>query len=264
MSASIVDVAVSKDRVAFVMIPGSFSGPWLYLKVIALLTSAPYSYPSSSMHAMPLLSATPSRPEGPATMYDDASTITSRLNALADECKDIVLVMSSYGGSPGTEAAYGLSKASRTKKGLHGGIVSLLYIAAHMPLVGQCINDFAEGPPPKGDDYMSVEYSAEAAQAVFNDLQDPEEQKRYFNMMRDHSRITFEGTLKHEAWREVKSYYLHSKKDNIIRPDVQRRIVDSARKQGADVEVVEIDAGHVPMLGREIEVCDLLAKAAGF
>lgn len=79
---------------------------------------------------------------------------------------------------------------------------------------------------------MSVEYSAEAAQAVFSDLGDHHEQKRYFDMMSKHSRVSFERQLKHEWWREVKSYYMHTKHDNIIRPDVQLRIISSAKEEG--------------------------------
>ena len=110
---------------------------------------------------------------------------------------------------------------------------------------------------------MSVEYSPEMAQAVFPDLSNPEEQKRYFEMMSNHSRVSFDGKLKHAGWKEVKSHYMHTKKDVIISPDLQLRIISGAKEQGADVEVIEIDAGHVPMLGRESEVCKLLVKAAG-
>ena len=194
-------------------------------------------------------------------MEDDAAAIAYRLRTLADEARDIVLVMSSYGGFPGTQAAFGLSKASRAKKGLRGGIISLVYIAAHMPQVGQCTSDFGAGLP--GGEYMSVEYSPEMAQAVFPDVSTPEEQKKYFEMMSNHSRVSFDGKLKQAGWKEVKSYYMHTKKDVIISPDLQLGIISSAREQGADVEVVEIDAGHVPMLGRESEVCQLLMKAAG-
>ncbi len=184
-------MAASESITTFVMVPGSFSGPWLYSKVIALLSSAPCSFPTSSLHTVSLLSATPSRPEGPATTDDDAAAIASKIYALADEARDIVLVMSSYGGFPGTQASFGLSKASRSKKRLRGGIISLVYIAAHMPQVGQCTSDFGAGLPA-GDAYMSVEYSPEMAQAVFPDMPDPEEHKRYFEMMSDHSRVSFD------------------------------------------------------------------------
>ena len=194
-------------------------------------------------------------------MFDDAALIASKLTTLADEGKDIVLVMSSYGGFPGTEAAFGLSKAARKKNGSQGGIISLVYIAAHIPQIGQCTSDFGDGTLPK-DEYMSVEYSPEVASAVFSDLSDSKEQKQYFDMMRNHSRVSFDGKLKHEGWKEVKSYYLHTKQDNIIRPDVQLRQIKNAKDQGADLEVIEIDSGHIPMLGRESEVCELLVNAA--
>jgi hypothetical protein len=49
---------------------------------------------------------------------------------IADEGKDIVLVMHSYGGIPATESAHGLAKKDREAAGKKGGIVALLYVAA--------------------------------------------------------------------------------------------------------------------------------------
>ena len=195
-------------------------------------------------------------------MYDDASAIASAITDLADKGKDVVLVMSSYGGLPGTEAASGLSGASRAKKGLQGGIISLVYIAAFIPQIGQCVKELTGGMPGE-EEYMPLQYSPEFASAVFNDLSTPEEQKKYFELMSNHSRISFDGQLKVEGWREVKSYYMHTKNDHIIPPDLQLKMIEKAKEEGADVEVIVTDAGHVPMLGREQEVAELLVKAAG-
>ena len=198
-------------------------------------------------------------------MYDDASAMASAINALADDGKEIVLVMSSYGGFPGTEAAFGLSKASRAKKGLQGGIISLVYIAAFIPQLGQCIKELTGGMPGE-EAYMHLDYSPEFANAVFNDLATPEEQKKYFDMMNDHSRVSFDGQLKHEGWKGVKSYYMHTQRDLVVPPELQLRMIDAAKRQGGNVEVIATEFGHVPMIGsKESEkgVAELLVKAAG-
>lgn len=45
------------------------------------------------------------------------------------EEKDVVVVMHSYGGMPGSGAAHGLSKSSREKAGKKGGVVGLIMIS---------------------------------------------------------------------------------------------------------------------------------------
>lgn len=56
--------------------------------------------------------------------------INKLLNPLLDDGKDILLVMHSYSGSPGSVAARGLSQVERVSKGLEGGIIRLVFIAA--------------------------------------------------------------------------------------------------------------------------------------
>ena len=47
--------------------------------------------------------------------------------------KDIVLFLHSYAGFPGSAAIAGLSKAERTAKGQHGGVIGLIYQSAFVP-----------------------------------------------------------------------------------------------------------------------------------
>ena len=50
------------------------------------------------------------------------------LSALTKDEKDIVLVVHSYTGMPGTEAPKGLGKKGRQDAGLKGGVIRLVYI----------------------------------------------------------------------------------------------------------------------------------------
>ena len=195
-------------------------------------------------------------------MFDDAAAIAATVTWLADDGKDVVLVLSSYAGFPGTEGSFGLSKASRTKQGQSGGIIGIVYVAAFLPSVGDSVAEL-NGRMPGDSEYIPLAYSPEFAAAVFNDIESTEEQKKYFEMMNNHSRVSFEGQLKHEGWKEVKCYYFWPENDHVIAPDLQKKLITKAREQGADIEVFESTAGHVPMLGREKEVADLIVKAAG-
>lgn len=64
------------------------------------------------------------------THLDDAKIIQEAMSSASDAGKEIVLVCHSYGGIPGTAAAEGNTAAERSSKGLKGGIISVVYIAA--------------------------------------------------------------------------------------------------------------------------------------
>lgn len=64
------------------------------------------------------------------SMYDDADNIHRLLEALADEGKNILVAMHSYGGLPGTEACEGLGRAERLRASKPGGFVRLLCVRA--------------------------------------------------------------------------------------------------------------------------------------
>lgn len=62
---------------------------------------------------------------------------------LADQGKEIVCVMHSYGGAVGTEAMVGLGLETRKKQGLEGGVKRLVYICAFMVEKGKSLEDTA-------------------------------------------------------------------------------------------------------------------------
>ena len=83
------------------------------------------------------------------TLEDDVKLIHDTATELADEGKEIVALMHSYGGIVGTDALYDLSFQSRTKSGLKGGVRRLLYMCAFVPQGGQSLAGiFGGGLPP--------------------------------------------------------------------------------------------------------------------
>lgn len=69
-------------------------------------------------------------------MYDDAQFIRGELELLIDQGQDVVLVMHSYGGVVGTQAAAGLGKVERQNKGQKGGIIRLFYACSFILPLG--------------------------------------------------------------------------------------------------------------------------------
>ena len=83
------------------------------------------------------------------TLYDDAAHVRAELELLIEHGQEVVLVMHSYGGMVGTQAAAGLGKAERTQRGLSGGIVRLFYACSFLlPLGSDLCNSLGGSFPP--------------------------------------------------------------------------------------------------------------------
>ena len=87
---------------------------------------------------------------------DDASNHSAQNDAvyirnevllpLLNEGKSVVVAMHSYGGLPGSAAAYGLSGYERAREGDKGAVIALVYIAAFVVPPGKTIMEMV--PPP--------------------------------------------------------------------------------------------------------------------
>lgn len=70
------------------------------------------------------------------------------LPLIENEGKDVVLVMHSYGGIPGSAAARGLSKVTRREEGKKGGVVGLIHISGFVLPAGASVADGQGGQLP--------------------------------------------------------------------------------------------------------------------
>jgi pimeloyl-ACP methyl ester carboxylesterase len=82
------------------------------------------------------------------TVADDAAYIRKFTSELVAAGKDVILVLHSYGGIPGTESAKGLLKKDREAEQKSGGIVSLVYVTAFLIPPGATLASFLGGMPP--------------------------------------------------------------------------------------------------------------------
>ena len=88
-----------------------------------------YAYETISRQLPSIDCADPSN----QSAQSDADFIRSQLLLpLLDSGKRVVVVMHSYGGIPGSAAAYGLSEEERNKEGLKGGVVGLIFVASYV------------------------------------------------------------------------------------------------------------------------------------
>lgn len=135
-------MANTKTKPTIVIVPAAFSADFLYTTLIEKLRSHGYE-------TIFIRNLTTIWKEGAVpTMFDDAAQIHLACEKLADDGKDIVLTMHSYGGVPGTESARGLGKKERQANGKPGGIVSLVYCSALVAKVGQSAHMAMGGDMP--------------------------------------------------------------------------------------------------------------------
>jgi alpha-beta hydrolase superfamily lysophospholipase len=80
-------------------------------------------------------------------MYDDAIYWREKITTLVDAGGDVVILAHSIGSIVATEAAQGLSKAERQKKGLLGGVVHMIFLAAYLSAKGDSVFTFYEKYP---------------------------------------------------------------------------------------------------------------------
>ncbi|KAI0870052.1 Alpha/beta hydrolase fold-1 [Hypoxylon argillaceum] len=103
--------------------PGAFHTPWVFDNVRSILSSRGFETGAAAL----LTAGTTDRNIG---IYDDAANLHSKLAALVDEGKEVVLVGHSFGGLVISNAVEGLSLKQRASEGKPGGILILIYLTA--------------------------------------------------------------------------------------------------------------------------------------
>ena len=131
------------------MIPGGWHCPAHYEPVLGILRS--HGYPVAAINLPTVGTDMASK-----TIYDDIKTISSELTQLADDGRDIIIMMHSYGGFVGSDAAHGLGKTEREKEGKKGGIIKMIYMATVVVAKGGKPTDAFDGDLPP---YITVNVS---------------------------------------------------------------------------------------------------------
>ncbi|KAF6233053.1 hypothetical protein HO173_008809 [Letharia columbiana] len=135
-----------QDLPTVVIVQGSFQIPKVYEKLVRGLVAQGYP----TIHPqLPSCSNTDSTLFPQLSLVDDALAIrTELIRQIEYDGKTVVLVMHSYGGLVGSEAATEeLSYAKRKAQGLPGGVLHLFLYSAFLLNEGQSVlSTFGESP----------------------------------------------------------------------------------------------------------------------
>ncbi|KAI4600106.1 hypothetical protein KJ359_001208 [Pestalotiopsis sp. 9143b] len=236
---------------AIVLVQGSFQLPDVYHKLADALRATGYE-----VHQPTLPSLT--EPDlASKTLGDDASAVTSKVKALVDVGKTVVVVMHSYGGLVGSEAVLrDLSFDQRKSDGLPGGVVHLFYFAAFILSQGQSVlGVFGQSPnnDVKPNGRFTIKNSAEI---LYHDLP-PVEAQYWESKIIDQSYAVQEYKMTNEAYRFVPSTYVVCENDRGPPPQYQEMFGATAGSK-----ILKMSSGHSPMLSHTVQLAQMIDSAA--
>ncbi|KAE9362656.1 alpha/beta-hydrolase [Stipitochalara longipes BDJ] len=253
------------SKPTIVLVPGAWHSPESYSEVVAILSK--HGYPAMNI---PLSSVGANPPHEDFT--GDVAGIRSCLTKLVSEEKEIVLVVHSYTGLPGQQAAEGLSKNEQAKNGLKGGVVR--YVVINGMIIPEGYQAVAEGDYSKFPKWMDFDIPNKIVTVS------PENAKKvFYNDMSEAKGDELAGQLKHQsmgvyfsiptyaAWKEIPSTFLQGDLDeSSVSGEMLQMMLAGARQiEPSAFDVVEHceDGGHCLMISKPEWTADALRRAAG-
>jgi pimeloyl-ACP methyl ester carboxylesterase len=227
--------AAAADAPTVVLVHGAFADASSWDKVVARLRT----------RGLPVTAV-----DNPLTSLADDVAATQR--AIAAAPGKVVLVGHSWGGSV-------ITQAGRDPK-----VEALVYVAAFAPDVGQNSAQQGEGFPVAPGLQKLVEragFLSLSAQTVTSDFaQDlkPGLVREVFAHQLPLKASALSEPVDFAAWRALPSWYVVSRKDRMLSPELQ---VATALRIGAQLR--SVDAGHASPLSAPREVSDAILEAAG-
>ncbi|MFD5812664.1 alpha/beta fold hydrolase [Rhodococcus aetherivorans] len=223
------------------LVHGAFTGSWEWDKVIAELEQRGIRAGTVDL---------PSRgPDG--TLERDAQAVRDALKAFDEPA---VLVGHSYGGAVITRASVD-----------NDGVAHLVYVCAALPQAGESVSDLlGRDPEPQGDLAAALEpredgtatLGREAArETMLNDATD-EQAAPVLDKMGPHALGTLGETAAGLGWQQHPTTYVIALQDKMFSVALQHEFASHADT------VIEVDAGHAPMLTQPAEIAEAIAAAA--
>ncbi|KAK4674154.1 hypothetical protein QC763_117940 [Podospora pseudopauciseta] len=242
----------STQKPTIVHVNGAWHTPSSMTKLITSLRTLDYE-----VHCPRLTSVNGARPPN-SSLATDSELLRSYVSSLVEAGREVVIIMHSYGGKVGTNALHGLSREARSKKGLGGGIVQLIYVCAFALAEGQSmaalIAEFGH------EESMPVVFNIhEDGGLSFRDAKGPligddlgesneEEVQAYLDSLVSvwNGLCTRDTVTGPAAWKENPVAYVYCTKDNMVPFEYQKSLVANIEKEGREVKTFVLETGHCP------------------
>ncbi|KAI0158458.1 Alpha/beta hydrolase fold-1 [Pestalotiopsis sp. NC0098] len=244
-----------------VLIPGAWHQPSCYDIVRDDLVSRGYDVEYVSY---PTVGAEPPN----KGLADDAAATRAVLERLADEGKQIVLGVHSYGGLVGANAVEGLGYKQRAKEGKKGGVTMFVYISAFVNPKGVSIlnalgNAWLPWMQPSNlGDEMGTEsgyvHISNPEDVMYHDVE-PELQKKAVADLHHQSSPVFHGKVTYEPWHEIDCAYFVCEEDKALPVSIQDAMIGAL---GDKTLTFRFKTSHSPFLSKPKDVTDALIAVA--
>ncbi|KAG8158116.1 hypothetical protein KVR01_011877 [Diaporthe batatas] len=257
-------------KTSFIITPGSFVTSSLYDSLVAALQQQGHS-----ARAIDLPSANDGSRLPAPTADDDAKHIRAEITANLDsetEPTDVVVMLHSYAGVPGSSALKGLGRDDRAAEGKTTAVVGVLYLASFVLPLGVSNRAWMSGHDAMPEPFRSgipggylPPIDPSFATMIFNDIESEEDQTRYLGMMTQHSSDSYDGVVAYEAWKYIPSVLVIPENDVIVPTPLLELMYEQSVAAGGKVKRVFVKgAGHCVNLSQpELVVGELIKLAAG-
>lgn len=191
------------------------------------------------------------------------TTVDNPLTSLAD---DVAATQRAIAAAPGKVVLVGHSWGGTviTQAGRDPKVEALVYVAAFAPDVGQNSAQQGEGFPvaPGLQKLVNtagvLSLSAETVASDFAQDLKPGVVREIFAHQIPLKASALSEPVDFAAWRSLPSWYVVSRKDRMLSPELQ-----VATAMRIDAQLRSVDAGHVSPLSAPREVSDAILEAAG-
>lgn len=255
-------------KTSFIIVPGSFATAPLYDSLVAALRDQGHE-----ARAIDLPSANDGSVLPAPTGEDDAKHIREAVLATLDSetsPSDVVVMLHSYSGVPGSSALKGLSRADRSAQGKTTAVVGVLYLASFVLPLGESNRTWLSARDAMPEPFKSgvpggylppIDPSFGAF--IFNDIKSEELQAKYLAQMTRHSSDSYDGVVSYEAWKEIPSVTVIPENDVIVPTPLQEVMYEQSVAAGGKVRRVFVEgAGHCVNVSRPELVAEELVKLA--
>lgn len=217
-----------------ILVHGFWADSSCYSAVIPVLQQAGYNVLAPQM---PL-----------SSVADDVAAVKRALDTIEGDC---LLIGHSYGGVVITHA------------GVHPNVKGLLYLAAFAPDKGETMNDLlGKNPPTAAAPFFEVKegyvwLKHEGFRTAFAQDLPIEQADVLYAVQKIPNGAIFGTPATEAAWRDKRSWFIISREDRTIDPNLQRFEADRMH-----ATVNEIPASHLSMISHSSEIANYIEAAA--
>lgn len=207
------------------------------------------------------------------SLQDDVNSVRELISSLAAAGERILLIMHSYGGAVGTEAAQGLAyPVPTTARGSEaGGVIHLLYLCAYILPPRTSVWDIVreagfesifEEHVRTADDGST--FPADPALMFFagDDSVSKDTIDSALQFLVRFPRSALTAPVEGAVWRSIPVTYVLTKKDYGVPRIYQDIMLSKVREEGVELRTEDFDTCHSVFISREAEMVKLAVEAA--